>query len=160
MKTIIIGLGNPYLSDDGVGIVVSREIEKVLAAQNFNDHGVVVTEASVGGLRLMEMMVGYDQAILIDSLVSDGQPGTVRCLTLADLEIMPPTQHSASAHDANLPTAVAAGRIMGFALPDKIIIYAIECANTQTFGEELTTAVATVVPEVVTAVLEEITCLV
>lgn len=95
MKTIIIGLGNPFLSDDGVGIIVANEIKKLLVNQNLNGHNIAVTTASVGGLRLMEMMVGFDRAILIDSLVTGGRPGTIQRMTLSDL--------SAAAAHSTLP---------------------------------------------------------
>ena len=44
-KTLILGLGNTILSDDGAGIYVAREIEKCIRNKN-----VVVKEASLGGL--------------------------------------------------------------------------------------------------------------
>ena len=54
MKTLVIGLGNPILTDDGVGVKVAYAVDDALASGGRN--GVTVSEASVGGLRLMEMM--------------------------------------------------------------------------------------------------------
>lgn len=156
MKTLIIGLGNPILTDDGVGVKVAYEIEKALPP--YTRYTIHVTEASVGGLRLMEMMVGYDKTIIIDALVSqDGeQPGSVRRLTLADLRAVSPTQHSASAHDTTLITALDSGRAIGLHLPQEVVIYAITVANVLDFSEEMTPSVAAVMPQVVTAVLTEL----
>ena len=65
-KIIVIGLGNPILTDDGVGVKVAYEVEKALGANI--PINLTITEASVGGLRLMELLVGYDRVILIDAL--------------------------------------------------------------------------------------------
>jgi len=54
-KTLIIGLGNPILTDDGVGVKVARELEGQI---NLEAHPeLTITEASAGGLRLMECWV-------------------------------------------------------------------------------------------------------
>jgi hydrogenase maturation protease len=121
---------------------------------------VEVVEASVGGLRLMEMMVGYARVILIDALYHPSvAPGSVHRLTLQDLGAAAPhePEHLASAHDTSLPTALEAGRRLGLALPDEVVIYAIGVQDILTFGEQLTPAVAEAVPAVVEAVVGEIT---
>lgn len=92
MASLVVGLGNPMLTDDGVGVLVARAVEQALATRVHSQ--VEVVEASVGGLRLMEMMVGYDRVILVDALLGGGEvPGTVLRWTLADLDTMAPTQH-------------------------------------------------------------------
>lgn len=156
MKTLVLGLGNPILTDDGVGVKVAYAVERALTPKMREN--TTVAEASVGGLRLMEMMVGYERAILIDALVRpDGnKPGTIHQMTLDDLHAISPTQHSASAHDTTLSTALESGKQMGLALPQEIIIYAIEVENVTEFGEQLTSPVAEAIPKVTAAVLEKI----
>jgi hydrogenase maturation protease len=151
-STIIIGLGNPILTDDGVGVLVARELARRLAHRP----DIAITEASVGGLRLMEMMAGYDRAILIDAILDEHPPGTITRLTLADLAARAPTQHSASAHDVSLPTALEAGRRMGLHLPDDVIIYAVSVANVMDFSDAPTAAVADAIPTVVNTIIDEI----
>ena len=63
MKTMVIGLGNPILGDDGVGWKVAEEVRKQLPC----DMSVNVDCLSVGGISLMEHLIGYDRAILIDA---------------------------------------------------------------------------------------------
>ena len=155
MKTLIIGLGNPILTDDGVGVKVAYALQKTLVSER--DNSVDITEACVGGLRLMEMMIGYDRVILIDALtLGDAPPGSIHRMTLPDLEAISPTQHSASAHDASLATALDSGRRMGLPLPDDIIIYAVSVENVIDFSDTPTPAVARAIPKVTKAVLEEI----
>lgn len=155
MKTIVIGLGNPILTDDGVGVKVAYELEKTLATRH--PQLADVTEASAGGLRLMELMIGYDRAIIVDAFTNGSNtPGKMHRMTLDDLRAISPTQHSASAHDTTLVTALDAGREMGMHLPEEVVIYAIEVENVIDFSDEPTTAVAAAIPGAVTAVLQEL----
>jgi hydrogenase maturation protease len=117
MRTIIIGLGNPILTDDGVGVKVAYEVETRLGDNIPAD--LTITEASVGGLRLMELLVGYDRAIIIDAIQTrNGHPaGSIFTMGLQDLREISPTQHSASAHDTTLVTALDAGKEIGIETP-------------------------------------------
>jgi hydrogenase maturation protease len=138
--TLIIGLGNPLLRDDAVGLHVARQVGAALGPRD----DVEVAEESVGGLRLMERMVGFDRAIVIDAIRSGRPPGTVLTLDPRDM----PTQHSASTHDVTLPTALAFGRRTGARLPPdgSLKVVAVEAEDVETFGEELTAAVEAAVP--------------
>ena len=118
---------------------------------------VEVSEASVGGLGLMERLLGFERVILIDALYSESNnPGTVHRLTLDDLQAISPTQHSVSAHDTNLNTALNMARKMGLPLPKEVIIFGIEVENIIDFSDEPTPAVKRAIPEVTVAVLQEI----
>jgi hydrogenase maturation protease len=155
MKTLIIGLGNPILTDDGVGVKVAYAVRAALASAGHSD--VTVIEASAGGLRLMEMMVGYDRVVLIDALQhSDARPGTIRHMTLEELRTISPTQHSTCAHDTSLVTALDLGRQLGLHLPKEFSIYGVGVENVEYFGEEPTPEVAKAIPEVTAAVLAEL----
>ena len=155
-RTLVLGLGNPILGDDGIGVRIAEQLQRALP----EEADVDVSGACVGGLTLMERMVGYDNVILIDALCLDRpHPGVVHRMQLADLRTMSATQHIASAHDTNLLTALDAGRRMSLPLPQDVTIFAIEAENVIDFGEELTPAVAEAIPEVVQAVLSELECL-
>ncbi|MBN1668326.1 MAG: hydrogenase maturation protease [Anaerolineales bacterium] len=156
MKTIVIGLGNPILTDDGVGVKVAYAVEQILTEQGRTD--ITVTEASVGGLRLMELMLGYERVIIIDAIMHrNGQaPGTIFEMTLDDLRQISPTQHSASAHDTSLVTALEAAASMGMPIPAEVKIFAVEVENILDFSETPTPAVAAVIPEVTRLVLVEL----
>jgi hydrogenase maturation protease len=161
MKTLVVGLGNPILTDDGVGVKVAYEVEKAImaASRNANDGDEIdVIEASAGGIRLMELMIGYDRLVLIDafSVANGRQPGKIHRLTFDDLRDISPTQHSASAHDTTFVTALEMGRTIGLKLPTMISIYGIEVENIYEFGDEPTPAVASAIPEATAAVLSEL----
>jgi hydrogenase maturation protease len=95
--------------------------------------------------------VGYDRAIVIDAIQTGAPPGTIHHLAVGDI----PTQKSASAHDVNLPTALALGRQVGWHLPgnESILLVGIEAEDILTFGENCTPAVAAAVPRAAEDVL-------
>ncbi len=150
VRTLLLGLGNPLLRDDSIGIRVVRAAESFVRGVPDVD----VAEDYHGGLRLMERLVGYERAIIVDAVCSGAAPGTVHRLSPHSL----PTQHSASTHDVNLPTALALGRQTGAALPadDDILIFGIEAVDVLTFGEDLTPAVAAAIPAAVDLILAEL----
>lgn len=148
MRTLIIGLGSPLLTDDSVGLKVAQALRCRLA----NDESVTVEEDVRGGLQLMERLTGYDRAIVIDAIVTGAAPGTIHQLTPDDI----PTQKSASQHDVNLPTALELGRQLGVHLPASrdIVLVGIEADDILTFSEECTPPVAEAIPRAVDAVLK------
>ena len=149
MKTLILGLGNPILSDDGVGVWVARALEGRL-----NQPNVTVMETSVAGLDFLELLVGYDRAIIIDAIqTKEGKVGQVYRL---EPEVFNATRHVSTPHDVNFATALELGKRLGLALPQQIIIFAIEVENVTTFGEECTPKVREAIPVCVEVVIEEI----
>jgi len=151
MKTLILGLGNPILTDDGVGIQVVRAV----AARCQRDD-VAFAEASLGGLRLLELIAGYERVIMVDAIQTrDGKPSEVYRLRSNDLQA---SLHSGSTHDLSLSGALALGRGMGMTLPDDeaIVIIAIEVEDVLTFGETCTPEVAAAIPSALEAVLAEL----
>lgn len=143
LKTLLIGLGNPILGDDGVGWRVAQELED---SQRIPP-GVDVIFMAVGGISLMEAMAGYERAIIIDAIVTHQVPiGTVRRFQLEELTD-PSYGHLSSAHDTSLQNALRVGRDLGIKLPDEIIIVAIESQNVYDFSEELSPQVSAAIPE-------------
>ena len=147
MKTLILGLGNPLLTDDSVGLQVIAQLRPLLAGRD----DLEVDEDYWGGLRLMERLVGFDRAILVDAICTGAAPGTIHRLSVDSM----PTQHSASAHDANLATALALGRQTGAHLPadEDILLVGIEAEDIITFSERCTPQVQAAIPRAVEAVM-------
>jgi hydrogenase maturation protease len=100
----------------------------------------------------MERMEGYDRAVIIDAIQTGAAPGTIHHLVVESI----PTQRSASAHDVNLPTALAFGRQHGLALPrdEDILLVAVEAEDILTFGEACTPAVQAAIPRAVQDVVD------
>ena len=153
MKTLIVGLGNPILGDDGAGWKVAEEVGAHLSNLQFPAANIQVDCVSLGGLSLMERLIGYEHAIVIDSIGTGQRPiGTAYHFRLDDL-YDPTSGHTTAAHDVSLMTAIQIGRSLGAALPDRIDVVAIESPYVYDFSEELTPSVAAAVPQAVELVL-------
>lgn len=148
MKTLIIGLGNPLITDDSIGLRVVEQLRPLLA----NQPDVEVAEDYWGGLRLMERMIGYQRAIVVDAIQTGAPPGTIHLLRPEGI----PTQRSASAHDVNFSTALEFGRQAGVQLPEnsQIRLVGIEAEDVLTFREHCTPAVEAAIPQAVETVLK------
>ncbi len=85
MKTLILGLGNPLITDDSIGLRVIEVLQTRLADRP----DVEVSEDYWGGLRLMERMIGFDRAIVVDAI----QTGARRARSIGS----PPTAFPRSA---------------------------------------------------------------
>jgi hydrogenase maturation protease len=144
-RTRIIGLGNPILGDDGVGW---RVVEALRA--RLDDEVVDVLCLSVGGVSLMERLVGFDRALLVDAVVTGGAPGEVLSVPLEDLGD-PSCGHTASTHDTTLATALSLGRALQAPLPEDIWVVGVEVDPTRLheFNEDLSPEVTAAVPEAV-----------
>lgn len=143
-----MGLGNPVLSDDGVGLHVAQRLETVLS----ETEGVAVLQDVRGGLQLMERLIGYRRAVVVDAIQTGAPPGTIHVLAPGDL----PTRNSGSAHDASFILALDMGRRLGAELPsnESIQLVGIEAADVATFSEECTPVVQAVIPEAANRVIE------
>jgi hydrogenase maturation protease len=146
MKMIVVGLGNPILGDDGVGWKVAEEVKKqlissptspLLGEANLLD----VDFLSLGGISLMEHLIGYERAILIDAVTSDQTTGSV---IVSNLNEMPDYSafHVASAHDTSLQNALKLGKSMGVSLPKEVIVVGIATDHIYDFSETLSPPVA------------------
>ncbi len=143
MKTLIIGLGNPILGDDGVGWKVAQEVQSKI--ENLKSE-IEVDCLSLGGLSLMERMLGYQRVILVDSMETARSPeGSVSAFPLVALP-NPHAGHSASVHDASLLTALQTAQAMGLDVPARVYVVAIEAKKVYDFTEEISPAVAKAIP--------------
>jgi hydrogenase maturation protease len=176
-RTLINGLGNPLLSDDGIGWRVAEELRALLIdaqpcvpqghleanntparhrleqASQYRGQSLEINTLAGGGLSLMERPVGYDRVILIDAMQS-GQPvGTVRFFQLDALE-NPFAGHLGSTHETNLQTALEIGRQLNAHLPQPgaINVVAVETQTVFDFLEKFNPLVAAALPAAVQAV--------
>ena len=144
-----MGLGNPILSDDGVGLRVAEELKGRL-----DQPEVTVMETSMAGLDLLDTLVSFDRAIIIDAIQTrDGKIGQVYRF---EPEAFDDTRHASTPHDVNFVTALELGRRLGLDLPQRIIIFGIEVEDVTTYSERCTPEVMTAIPACVTMVLQEL----
>ena len=151
MKTIVVGLGNPILGDDGVGWRVAEDVKRQLDPEL----GVDVEFLSLGGISLMEHLIGYKHVILIDSFFSDAELGSI---TVSKLDQIPNYSafHITSAHDTSLQNAMKLGMSLGVPLPDEVWVVGISIHPVHDFSESLSPAVAKAIPEASQIVIDEL----
>ncbi|MFY9605738.1 MAG: hydrogenase maturation protease [Thermoplasmata archaeon] len=150
MKVLVLGVGNPILSDDGVGIHVARELKKRKLP------GVDVEELAASGLELLDVVRGYDKVVIIDAIqTTKGKPGELHVLEEKDFE---KSIHGSSPHGINIATALALGRkLVPNEMPRDVIFFAIEAEDLVNVGERLTPKVARALPRIVEQVKKELT---
>jgi hydrogenase maturation protease len=152
MKTLIIGLGNPILGDDGVGWRVAEEVAHLTTSRP----DVEVDCVALGGLSLMEHLTGYEFVVIIDAMFTGTKPvGTVSLFPLTDLPD-PSSGHTTAVHDTSLRNALNVGRSMDIPLPEDkaIIVVAVEAEAVYDFSDRLSSPVEAAVPAAVEAVLK------
>lgn len=149
MKTLVVGMGNPIVTDDAIGV---RLAEALAARLRERPDVTVVPECSVGGLNLLDVLSGYDRVVVLDSIKTrDARPGDWHHFTA---EALRETMNLANVHDANFATALALGRRLGLPLPsdDQIHVIAVEIVENLTFGEDLSPELARRLPEITAGV--------
>jgi hydrogenase maturation protease len=138
--TLILGLGNAILCDDGVGIKAARYISEMGPLP-----GVVVKEAELAGFALIDMLEGFDCAVVIDAVrLRDGKPGDIVVFDSSSLE---PSLHLVAGHQIDLPTALEMGRRLGRPVPNIVHIVGVQIENDTTFSESCTPDVEAAIPE-------------
>ncbi len=146
MNTLILGIGNPILTDDGVGIKIAQKLKEERPE-------LEVVETGEAGLTLLDLVVGYDRLIIIDSIkTGQGKPGQVYKLELEDLK---PAMDFSSSHGIDIATAFKLGQRLGYRMPKSVSIYAVEMKDNTTFGERCTEEVEERIPFIVQQIIDE-----
>ncbi len=149
MKTLILGMGNPIMGDDGVGIWAARALKDIV-----NEEKVTVMETGMAGLNLLELLADYDRAILIDAIkTGEGEVGKIYRL---EPETLNDTRHAASTHGIDFSTALELGSRLGLNLPKDIVFFGIEVADANIFSEKCTPEVEKAIPVVADMVVQEL----
>ncbi len=121
MKTIVLGLGNILYGDDGAGVLTARALKADLTAE-----GVAVEEGCLSGLDALEVLGGFDEAIVVDAVQTPGgKPGTIYRLEEANVL----GTQSNSAHEMDFLAALRLGRALAMDLPRQVVILAIEAGS-------------------------------
>ena len=146
MKTIVLGVGNPILTDDGVGIKIAQKLKE-------RKPELEVVETSEVGISLLDLVAGYDKLILIDSIKTEqGELGELYKLGLEDL---PSTMWFSSSHGIDITAAFKLGQRLGYIMPRYISIYAVAIQDNKTFAEECTQEVEERIPFITKQIIEE-----
>jgi hydrogenase maturation protease len=144
---LVIGIGNAYRGDDGVGLVAARRLkdEGLTAFRVLEHHG--------GGTDLMDSWEGADAVILLDAVQSGAPPGTLHRWD-AILQRLPVMAFRGSSHAFSLAEAVEMARVLG-RLPKHLVVYGVEGRDFKA-GTGLSSEVQGAVGHLVERVLREV----
>ena len=147
MRALVIGVGNLLRCDDGAGVHVVSRLKKLV-------HQIDAVDAAMGGVEILEAMKGYDTVIMVDSIRTGAEPGTIYRVNVADGEELP---RISSSHGVDLVTTLELGRrLMHDEMPPEQVLIGIEAEDTVNFNVTCTphveAAVNRVVEEIITYV--------
>ena len=139
-KPLILGLGNPILTDDRVGLEVARALHERQPAGSTE-----FVEAYVGGVELLNVLEGWKRVVLIDSVEPGRQkPGELKEIPLEDLA----TKYTPiTPHNAGLVHCLGLGRACGMEMPEDLVVFTIGVKESFVFSESCTEVVAKTIPE-------------
>ena len=120
-KTLIIGIGNRYRGDDGLGCFIVDELKKRIV------DNVEIIEHNGDPASLIDLWEGRSQVILIDAVSSGAEIGTLYYFDLRQ-QVLPDTFRNYSTHAFGVAEAVELARVLG-KLPTHIIFLGIEGEN-------------------------------
>jgi len=130
-KILVLGIGNEILTDDGIGVRLVDDLQaKCFSAE------IVFDKGTVGGLEILEIIQGYREVLFLDAIkTNEGKPGEIYHMDLSDfLE----TSHLSNLHDVSFIEAIRLGRELGFDLPEKLHIFAVEIVEDMVFSINFT----------------------
>lgn len=144
--TLILGIGNPILTDDGVGIQIARKLKEARP-------GLEIEESNEAAIVLLDYLVGYEKLIIVDSIrTGHGRPGELYKLALEDFKT---SADCTSSHGIDIATAFEVGRTLGCNMPTAVSIYAVEVMDNENFSEQCTAEVEKEIPSIVTRIIQE-----
>jgi hydrogenase maturation protease len=147
--TLILGLGNPILCDDRVGLVVARMVHGRLP-----EGTAALREAHVGGIELLHVLEGFARVLVIDAV----EPGWLQPADVAEIPLDDLAQRYTpiSPHNAGFLHCLELGRACGLAMPDQILVFAIGVRDPYTFSDSCTPEVERAIPRIVGLIEERV----
>jgi len=144
-EIIILGLGNPLMSDDGIGVFVADELKKLEWPPE-----LLIIEVGTSVFYYLQEISQARHVIAIDALQAGGNPGCVYRLDIKDVVDCP----EQNAHGISLPGIVKLARsTTGF--PEAITIYGVEPEKLD-FGEGLSFTAKNAVPKLISLLKDDI----
>lgn len=123
-ETIVIGLGNPLMADEGIGTLLVDELSKLAAAGKLPSDNIEYYDGGCGGMYLLHVIAERKKAILIDCCIMGTKPATIRRFTPDDVNSIKKMTHL-SLHEVDILKVIELAEQIG-QCPDQIVIFGIE----------------------------------
>jgi hydrogenase maturation protease len=148
MSVLVLGLGNPLRGDDGVGPRIIEEL-----ARRGLPEGVTALDVGNAGLDLLNVLEGWERAVIVDAAEMGREPGCFVRFTPDEVRLARSDDRH-SLHDAGLSEALALADALGRTLPE-LVIFGVQPAEVG-WKAGLSSAVEAVIPALADAVMEEL----
>lgn len=144
-RILILGLGNPILTDDRIGLTLTENLEGKFP-------GTDTASIILAGMELLDILVGYDHVFLIDAAIgTGGEPGDLKEISDGKSAL-----HLFTSHGVNFFNLLKLGREMGLKMPEPAAVFGIEIGNATDFGTALSPALQSALPSLEVAITERI----
>lgn len=147
--TLVLGVGNPLMGDDGVGVLAVQ----LLLARPDLPPGVAAVDGGTAGLGLIPLIAGYRRLILVDAVLMGEPPGAVRRFEWREARVAG-HERPLSLHQSDLADALALAEVLG-SLPAEVIVFGVQPQHTD-WDQPLSEAVARALPDLVDALIAEV----
>jgi hydrogenase maturation protease len=150
LKTLVLGIGNTILGDDGAGVLVVRQ-----AASRIDNPDVCFKETGAAGLNLLDLIIGFDRLIVVDAVLTD-ELHTGRIFHILP-ETYNLTGNAISAHSCGLNAALTlAGKMYQTQVPRQVSIIGIGIRQVEIVTESLSPEVEAALPGAIQLLIKEI----
>lgn len=145
IRILILGLGNPILTDDGIGLILTENLEGKFP-------GADTTSIILAGVELLDILAGYDHVFLIDAATgTGGEFGELKEISDGKGAL-----HLFTSHGVNFFDLLKLGRDMGLKMPEPAAVFGIEIGNATDFGTALSPALHSALPSLEEAITKRI----
>jgi len=145
IRTLILGLGNTLLGDDGIGVRVAEQLQGSVS-------GAEVINGATAGLSLLDKINDYEKVVVVDAVEMGKIPGSIARFSAEELLRLPESQ-SFSLHEIGLVEVLKIGKSLSEDFNNVIIVGVQPKELNQ---QELSPEVEKSIPEVIAMVKKEV----
>jgi hydrogenase maturation protease len=147
-RTLVLGLGNPLLGDEGIGVRVVEELKGLTLPD-----GVTVVEGGTAGLGLIGLMEGYQRVIIVDAADMGHPPGRVVRFTPLEAQFKT-AEAPLSLHQIGLGEVLALADALEVA-PAELVVIGVQPSRVEV-GTGLSPEVEGAIPQIIRIILDEL----
>ena len=151
--TIVVGLGNPLMADEGIGTVLVEELSKLALAGELPSENIEYLDGGGGGMYLLHSIAERQKVILLDCCLMGTEPGTIRRFTPDDVNSVKQMAHL-SLHEVDILKVLELAKQIG-QCPDDIVIFGVEPVKIEP-QMHLNDAITAKIPDYIAAIKKEI----
>ncbi|NLE49998.1 MAG: hydrogenase maturation protease [Chloroflexi bacterium] len=147
--TLVLGVGSLLMGDDAVGVLA---VQRLQALPDLPP-GVTVLDGGTAGLGLIPLWDGYQRVVLVDAVMMDLPPGTIRRFSWHEARLIS-HDRTLSLHQTDLSHALALAETLGM-LPPEVLIFGVQPEHVE-WDRPLSPAVERALPDLIDALLDEL----